>query len=174
MTQSENAVIKPASFLVLRYQFPLEPSPPIRQGVAISIKAWMYCKLVRERNRCRRLAGGSVMVWESHQFQWALKTELLVACPPPCFPSPLLLPFRNRSLALLSIREPIASPPGNDGCEPSRTRIPPPNKPYPLFALCTTLFSSRNIPNSHLSSYWVSPKRANPLNSSSFFIVLAT
>lgn len=23
------------------------------------------------------------MVWESHQFQWALKTEQLVACPPP-------------------------------------------------------------------------------------------
>lgn len=71
----------------------------------------MYCKLVRERNAAAD-SQGVVRVWESHQFQWALKTELLVACPP-THPLLLLLPFRNRSLTLLSIREPIASP-GND------------------------------------------------------------
>ena len=56
--------------------------------------------------------------------------------PPRCsLPSLLLLPFRNRSLTLLSIREPIASP-GNDACEPSRTRsLPPiPGPDPPLFS----------------------------------------
>lgn len=61
------------------------------------------------------------MVWESHQFQWALKTELLVACALSlCRPPPSLYPD---SLALLSIHEPIASR-GNDGCKPSRTCFP--------------------------------------------------
>lgn len=101
---------------------------------AISIKASLYCKLVREsayrlehgptttatpvarRTRRHRIppppdsreSGGSrefVMVWESHQFQWALKTELLVACPPP----PYLDRTTLNGFTLLSIREPIAS-----------------------------------------------------------------
>lgn len=61
------------------------------------------------------------MVWESHQFQWALKTELLVACALPLCRHPV--PLRPNPLALLSIREPIASR-GNDGCKPSRTCFP--------------------------------------------------
>lgn len=61
------------------------------------------------------------MVWESHQFQWALKTELLVACALPLCRHPV--PLRLNPLALLSIREPIASR-GNDGCKPSRTCFP--------------------------------------------------
>jgi len=94
----------------------------------------VYCKLVREseapeRDREKereRERGGEgegerefVMVWESHQFQWALKTELLVACALPLCRHPL---YPN-PLALLSIREPIASR-GNDGCKPSRTCFP--------------------------------------------------
>lgn len=39
----------------------------------------MYCALGPELADAREF----VMVWESHQFQWALKTELLVARPPP-------------------------------------------------------------------------------------------
>lgn len=70
------------------------------------MKAWMYCKLVRGTEPAAADSQGVVRVWESHQFQWALKTELLVACSP--LPTPPLL----SSLPLTSpFPEPFAHPP---------------------------------------------------------------
>lgn len=97
----------------------------------------MYCKLVREQNPPPQIHRELSGYGKAINFNGLWKPNyLLHAHPSPCFPSLLLLPFRNRSLTLLSIREPIASP-GNDACEPSRTRflppIPGPNPP--LFTL---------------------------------------
>lgn len=83
------------------------------------------------------------MVWESHQFQWALKTELLVAFPPPCFPSPPTAPFPEPFARPPLDTRADSFPPGNDACEPSRTRFPTLNKHYPLFIPDTPLFDSR-------------------------------
>ena len=63
------------------------------------MKAWMYCKLVRGTEPAAADSQGVVRVWESHQFQWALKTELLVACPPLPHPPGALFPPSYFSLS---------------------------------------------------------------------------
>ena len=77
--QGENAVIKATSSHRSTYRCRRCTHWCVPTLDAVSIKASVYCKLVRQRStgiRNREF----VMVWESHQFQWALKTELLVAC----------------------------------------------------------------------------------------------
>lgn len=73
---------------------------------------------------------------------------------PPTHPLLLLLPFRNRSLTLLSIREPIASP-GNDA---SLSTVPPnafPSSPDPgpacLPACLPTALPPFSLPSSSSS-----------------------
>lgn len=118
--QGENAVIKAASSHRPAYRSHRCKHWCVPTLDAVSIKASVYCMLVRERNtgiRNREF----VMVWESHQFQWALKTELLVAC----YPIPVI--------HLLTTRTPEWFHPPLDTRADSFPRETMASNPHPLF-----------------------------------------